>query len=183
VTWLLIKSTWSYYHVTRYISIGIRIFLVSSKILPTCPYCNSPLSCHDHRLRYVNLHCGMRIALSVPRGYCTTCHRLHTELPSFIRPYKHYEASVIQDVVDNKSLTTCRADDSTIHRWKAEFSASAPYIETLLHAACAKKVSLFGEPLLEFLRRKMRRWSVFVTPLLCAKDFYPATQFALVPPG
>ncbi|WP_220387731.1 DUF6431 domain-containing protein [Sporomusa ovata] len=164
-------------------SILIRIFLVSSKILSVCPHCSTPLSCHDHRVRYVKLRCGIRVALAVPRGYCAKCQRLHTELPSFVRPYKHYEASVMQDVVDDKSLMTCPADDSTIRRWKAEFSASAPYIETLLHAACAKKVPLFGEPLLAILRRKIRRWSILVTPLLCASDFYPATQFALVPPG
>lgn len=123
------------------------------------------------------------MALAVPRGYCHKCHRLHTQLPSFIRPYKHYEASVIQDVVDGKTLLTCMAENSTIHRWKAEFSASVPYIETLLHAAYIKKVPLFGEPLLTILRRKTRRWSVFVTQLLCGSDLSFATQFALVPPG
>jgi hypothetical protein len=132
------------------------------------------------------LKSGIRVRLFVPRAYCSRCHRLHTELPSFVQPYKHYEASVIQNVIDKKSLDTCPAEDSTIHRWTAMFQLAAPYIEMMLLTIQQKltKTSplLYGQSLLFLLHQSKRRWLGFVTQLLISSGFSLPTQFACLPP-
>ena len=121
--------------------------------------------------------------LEVPAGICPQCGHTHTELPNFIQPYKHYEASVIQDVVDGKSRDTCEADESTIRRWLAEHRRIAPHVETLLRASQKNAYPLFGASLLTYLRQTKGHWLAFVTPLLCAAGFFPCTQFACCPDG
>lgn len=131
----------------------------------------------------VRLRCGIKVQLLVPRGFCRKCHRLHTELPSFVQPYKHYEAMVIQQVMDGKDLSTCPIEDSTIRRWQAALRHAAPYLETLLYAARHRKPSLFGESLLEKLQKRIRRWLTFVTRMLISSGFPLPTCFAFTPPG
>jgi hypothetical protein len=121
--------------------------------------------------------------MEVPAGICPQCGHTHTELPNFIQPYKHYEASVIQDVVDGKSRDTCEADESTMRRWLAEHRRIAPHVETLLRAAQKNAYPLFGASLLTYLRQTKGHWLAFVTPLLCAAGFFPCTQFACCPDG
>ena len=116
---------------------------------------------------------------------CTKVCTLYTfyamAFASFIRPYKHYESSVIQDVVDGKSIDTCVADDSTIRRWQAEHRQTTPHIETLLRSVQKNAYPLLGPSLLTYLRQTKRHWASFVTPLLCAASFFPCTQFACCP--
>ena len=90
---------------------------------------------------------------------------------------------VIQPVMDGKSLSTCPAEDSTIRRWQSEFRYAAPYLETLLYAANQAKRPLFGEFLLEKLRKSSRRWLTFVTRMLISAQVYLPTCFAFTPPG
>ncbi|WP_442870000.1 DUF6431 domain-containing protein [Anaerobutyricum hallii] len=52
--------------------------------------------------RLVNLHCGLRGCVCVPRR--PQCRCPHTELPHFIQHYKHYASSVIEDVVCSFSV-------------------------------------------------------------------------------
>ncbi len=101
---------------------GNPIFLLSSKDKKetVCPDCHCSLRCHDHRERYVTMKCGKRLQLLVPRGLCPECGRLHTVLPDFVVPYKHYGTAVIQGVVDGKDLDTCMAEESTMQRWRRE---------------------------------------------------------------
>lgn len=144
-----------------------------------CPSCGAPLCCHDHRERHVLLKSGIHVTLLVPRCRCLQCRRLHTLLPDFVVPYKHYEASVIQGVVDGKDLSACPAEDSTLRRWQSEFRRMAPYAETLLRKVQDAAYPLFGASLLAFLRQKFpRRWMRSVLPLLSAHGFFPATRFA-----
>ncbi|MBQ1809064.1 MAG: hypothetical protein IIZ87_06030 [Selenomonas sp.] len=127
------------------------------------------------------MKCGCRIQLDIPVGICPACRHVHVEQPNFIRPYKHYASSIIQDVVDGKSIDTCVADDSTIRRWQAEHRQTAPHIETLLRSVQKNAYPLFGPSLLTYLRQTKRHWASFVTPLLCAASFFPCTQFACCP--
>jgi len=130
--------------------------------------------------------CGRRLCFAVPRGRCPQCRRLHTGLPVLATPYKHYETKVIQDVMDGKG-DTCVSEDSTMRRWRAEFRRVAPYIETLLQKVLKMREQaypLFGEPLLDILRRKIPQdWAASVLPLLTVHHFFPATQFACQPGG
>lgn len=122
---------------------------------------------------------GIHVTLLVPRCRYLQCRRLHTLLPDFVVPYKHYEAFVIQGVVDGKDLSACPAEDSTLRRWRSEFRRMAPYAETLLRKVQDAAYPLFGASLLAFLRQKFpRRWMRSVLPLLSAHGFFPATRFA-----
>jgi len=159
------------------------VFWVTTKEFSSCPCCGEPLSGYDHHLRLVRLRCGIKVQLLVPRGFCHNCHRLHTLLPSFVQPYKHYEAMVIQQVMDGKSLTTCPAEDSTIGRWQAALRHAAPYLETLFYAARHKKRPLFGELLLAKLQKRLRRWLTFVTRMLISSHMDLPTCFAFTPSG
>lgn len=75
--------------------------------------------------------------MSVRRLYCTKCRRLHTELPSCLSPYKHYETEVIEGVVDNV-VTPDDVDsedypcESTMVRWKRWVMLNRLFIEGYL---------------------------------------------------
>jgi len=159
------------------------LFWVKSKEVSICPCCGEPLSGYDHHLRLLRLRCGIKVRLLVPRAFCRNCHRLHTQLPSFVQPYKHYEAMVIQQVMDGKSLSTCPAEDSTIRRWQAALRHAAAYFEMLLYAARHKKRPLFDALLLAELRKSSRRWLTSVTRMLISAQVDLPTCFAFTPSG
>ncbi|SCM82313.1 conserved hypothetical protein [uncultured Sporomusa sp.] len=95
----------------------------------------------------------------------------------------HQLAMVIQQVMDGQSLSTCPAEDSTIHRWQAAFRHAAPYLETLLYAARHKKRPLFGTSLLEKLQKSIRRWLTVVTQLLISAGVDLPICFAFTSSG
>ena len=159
------------------------LFWVKSKEVSICPCCGESLSGYDHHLRLLRLRCGSKVRLLVPRAFCRNCHRLHTQLPSFVQPYKHYEAMVIQQVMDGKLLSTCPAEDSTIRRWQAALRHAAPYLEMLLYAANQAKRPLFGESFLANVRKSSRRWLTFVTRMLISVCVDLPTCFAFTPSG
>ncbi|TYZ24525.1 hypothetical protein FZ040_00300 [Selenomonas ruminis] len=104
---------------------------------------DTQLSGYGSHSRYVRLKCGIRVYMDVPAGICPNCGHTHTELPDFIRPYKHYESSVIQEVVNGKSTDICEADESTMKRWKREHQRMAPHVETLLRTVLSASVTSY----------------------------------------
>ena len=83
---------------------------------PLCPDCGSLCSGYDTRLRYVVSDDGKTTTYRLRRVRCPVCKILHLELPDFMRPRKHYAASVINKAVEGD--TNCPADSSTIWRWQ-----------------------------------------------------------------
>jgi len=83
-----------------------------------------------------NRHClngkGDRLELRI-RLKCRSCGKIHTELPDFLQPFKHYVSQVIEDVLD-KVTTSCPAEGSTIKRWKQWFNKSTEKIDGILMA-------------------------------------------------
>lgn len=76
-------------------------FLVkSNEKLPGCPHCGGLLKYRDSRLRIRKHEGGSRDYLCIRRFRCSSCGRLHTELPDVLLPYKHYEAEVVSGVLD-----------------------------------------------------------------------------------
>jgi len=84
-----------------------------------CPSCGIRLSGYDTRRRRVIDSAGDVHWLLLRRLRCPKCKAIHTEIPAFIMPRKHYEAAVIKAVLTGHS-DSCPADDSTIRRWKEE---------------------------------------------------------------
>lgn len=84
---------------------------------PMCPACGVLLSGYDTRPRRVVDSSGAVLLFQLRRLRCPVCHRLHLELPDFMRPYKHYARPVIE-AVEAGATASCPADNSTMQRWK-----------------------------------------------------------------
>lgn len=95
------------------------IYLIKNMDLPLCPDCGQVLSGYDSRLRHVIDGSGEVRWFSLRRLRCSTCRKIHLELPDFIQSKKHYNI-VITDVLNNNT-DSCPADTSTIRRWKKEY--------------------------------------------------------------
>jgi hypothetical protein len=114
-------------------SIKIHIFLVRSKEISICPFCGSTLSVKDSRKRCCIDSAGHHHILRIRRLQCKNCHKIHSELPDIILPYKRYISSVIEAVLDGR-MDKCPAEISTISRWSDWFSRSAIQIEGILRS-------------------------------------------------
>lgn len=76
-------------------------FLVEgSAFARSCPDCDTPLKYRDSRLRIMRRYGGKKCRVLIHRMYCPKCHKLHNELPAQLTPYKHYETSVIKEILD-----------------------------------------------------------------------------------
>ena len=84
-------------------------YYICSREAPFCPVCGTLLSGYDRQTRHVIGASGKVYWFSLRRLRCPCCKRLHLEMPDFMRPKKHYEASVIDDVMAGR-LDTCPAD-------------------------------------------------------------------------
>lgn len=71
---------------------------------PVCPECGKTLKMRDHKRRIHKLAGGIREWYMIPRMECTNdgcvC-KLHSCIPGSLCPYKHYDAGLIEDVVDD----------------------------------------------------------------------------------
>ena len=98
------------------------IFFVESSTISYCPVCGEPLSYRDSCVRIMRLEGGMRRRFLIRRLKCSSCGKLHRELPDCLVPYKHYASEVISGVLDG--IVTPEDDDSadypcemTMRRW------------------------------------------------------------------
>ena len=83
----------------------------------TCPDCHAPLSGYDRRRRCAIDLEGVARSYYLRRLRCAGCGKLHTEIPAFLLPHKHYtQAAIAEGMKDGPSC--CPADSSTIRRWK-----------------------------------------------------------------
>jgi len=104
-----------------------RVFFVRSGEQNPCPICDSVLKIIGSRRRgYLREEGDYRILL-IRRLRCTSCNRIHHELPDRLVPYKRHESRSIEAAVAGTSALSVPADESTIHRWKKWFSAIAGY--------------------------------------------------------
>ncbi len=95
---------------------------------------------------------GKKKCLLIRRLKCSCCGHLHNELPDILVPHKHYEAEVIENVVDGVSTpddpdTSCYPCERTMIRWKQWILANKAQINGHLRSVAFR---LLGFPL-EFL--------------------------------
>ena len=109
---------WLLYQDIRYGTRRKKIFLVISKEDCTCPDCGSPLCRRDKRLRVHKKAGGIKEWFKINRLKCTNenCQKLHNELPDCLSPYKHYDAELIGEVVDE----VITADDLETENYPCE---------------------------------------------------------------
>ena len=108
--------------ITRYVveqEPGAEAFRVRNLDAPLCPFCGSLCSGYDTRPRRVIGDDGGALVYRLRRVLCPACDKLHLEIPDFMRPRKHYAASVITDVLDGGG-SDCPAEATTMWRWRRE---------------------------------------------------------------
>lgn len=64
-----------------------------------CPMCRNRLSYYDTVKRIVKKEGRVTRRAYIRRLRCEHCGKIHRELPSFILPYKQYEARIIRGVI------------------------------------------------------------------------------------
>ena len=149
--------------------------------------CNGKLDYRDSKLRKVINLFGETRSFLLRRLRCTECKKLHTELPDTIQPYKHYDSDTIQSILDDcAEALACAADDSTVRRWKNEFTEAEPDINQRLASVYAHLSN--GEVpiaatvhILDRIKAKAKRWLAFVMKLLINSGHKICTQFAFCP--
>ena len=81
---------------------------------------------------------GEAKVLVVRRLQCINCMKIHHELPDILIPYKRYESSCIETVIDNVDNIDVAADDSTIYRLKSWFYCLLNYLVNCIQAILAQ---------------------------------------------
>jgi len=119
-----------------------QIFLVTSKEECICPCCGGRLTYRDCRLRVHKIAGGKKEWRQIRRLKCTNgkCMRLHNELPDLMFPYKHYDAGLIEDVVDGVvSGDDIETEDypceGTIKHWKWWMQMNEKNVEGQIRSA------------------------------------------------
>jgi len=92
-----------------------------------CPICGGYMRLHGSYPRHVKDNGAKRHEGWISQGYCGACNKYQALIPSFIKPYKQYEAEVIEAALraaesGEMKSSDCPANESTITRWKAEFA-------------------------------------------------------------
>ena len=163
------------------------IYTIIAEEIICCPLCNDELFYRDSRLRMLKDLLGEVMSFFVRRLRCIDCEKLHTELPNIIQPYRHYSSDTIQAVLDDSvDASACAADNSTIRRWKTEFTSAEPDIDQRLAAVYAQatdeKVPISSTvQVLGKIKVKIKRWLAFVMELLINNGHKICTQFAFCP--
>jgi hypothetical protein len=92
-----------------------------------CPICGGLLKLHGSYPRCIidkreNAHHGW-----IAQGYCAASNKYHSLIPSFILPYRHYEAEVIEEALTcneasgDLTLLESPVNNSTLYRWLRQF--------------------------------------------------------------
>lgn len=94
-----------------------------------CPMCRNHLSYYDTVRRIVRKEGRITRRAYIRRLRCDNCGRIHRELPSFILPYKQYEARIIRGVISGIiTPETSGFEDypceATMKLWRAKIARS-----------------------------------------------------------
>lgn len=103
-----------------------------------CPVCSSSvLKVIGSRTRKVVNSCGESIVVVIRRLRCSSCRRIHHELPDIIVPYKRYSSESIEAILDG-SEATVSCEESTIYRIGKWFGDLSGYLAGCLGAIAAR---------------------------------------------
>lgn len=108
--------------------------MINSREECVCPCCGSPLKYRDSRKRVHRIAGGGKEWYLIRRLKCSSdkCGRLHNELPDCLCPYKHYDAGLIEDVVDGvvseeDTETEDYPCEGTMKHWRLWFQRNKKY--------------------------------------------------------
>ena len=112
-----------------------------------CPLCNASLTVIGSRPRTRRPPDGSRQILIIRRLQCEECRRIHHELPDCLVPYKRYDAESLETFAMEGRAAAIAADESTLQRWEAWFSAWVLYVSGCWTALDARQPQEMGEAL------------------------------------
>ena len=138
----------------------------------SCAICHGFLHLHGSYPRHCRDEEGKRHDGWIAQGCCAACDKYPALIPSFIKPYKHYRADIIEWVIGDaeegnnvEDIAGCGADASTMRRWVREFNARGEQaarrlasLQTTARGAHASPPKLRGMPLLRQLARLLRAY-------------------------
>lgn len=90
-----------------------------------CPICGGELTYYDKVKRILRTKGNVKQIVIIRRMKCLKCKSVHRELPDYIMPYKHYEASIVKGVKEG-SITSNMIEyedypcEATMIRWLKE---------------------------------------------------------------
>lgn len=125
--------------------------MIISEENPVCRACGGPLYTYDHKKRVHKKAGGIKEWYLIPRMRCADenceCQTLHSALPDNLCANKHYDAGLIEDVVEgvvtsDDSETENYPCEDTMKNWKAWIAGNTTNIDGQLRS--------FGHRLLEF---------------------------------
>jgi len=145
-----------------------------------CPCCKGRLRPRDHRKRIWKREGGEVHFIHIRRLQCVQCKRIHNELPDFLVPYKHYETSVIEGVLDDvitgddpdseDENGAQRPSESTMKRWKQWLQRNQNQMEGFLRSVGIRILKLdFSNPsesLLHTIRDTYDDWLAIICRIL-----------------
>lgn len=147
----------------------------------TCPVCGETLRYRDSRIRILKKHNGVKVHIRIRRMKCSSCGRLHNELPDILTPYKHYGTEVLEDVLDGvvTAEDAVREDapaEITMKRWFVWLKKNMYYMEcclcaflSLIHSSNIKRYSVKMHPVplfLNALRMQGAGWLGFLQKII-----------------
>lgn len=102
----------------------------------SCPVCNGSLTVYGSRKRHLLDEDGERVTLIIRRMKCSSCSKIHHELPDCIVPYKQYSVAVIETLLsdDDYREATFPGESSSMYRIVTWFSLLRLYFEGVLNS-------------------------------------------------
>lgn len=111
---------------------------VKSEEKSICPIClNEILKVIGSRNRRALDNKGENLIIVIRRLRCSTCKKIHHELPDILVPYKRYLSSCIEAVVEGQG-DRIPCENSSIYRIKRWFKVMAAHIKRSLAAIAAR---------------------------------------------
>jgi hypothetical protein len=118
------------------------VFFVTSREKHNCPDCGGKLSGHGKDNRHIKNEHGEKEWYQISRTKCQGCKRTHSMLPDFMLPYKHYQADIIESVIDEVDPFFA-IEESTIYRWKKWYRWIQDQLNSNLRAVRQAEERLF----------------------------------------
>ena len=136
-----------------------------------CALCKGRLTVNDCYQRHFIDEGGNRHDGWIAQGCCGACRKYPSLIPSFLMPYKHYKADVIEKVIfeaeEKEVLSDCPADDATMRRWVNQFqergARAVGWLLSALFTLCGRHISaveLHNKSLLKQLALLLREFRI-----------------------
>lgn len=179
------------YQTIRLLKRANQEFFVKSAEQSSCPCCNAKLDVIGSRSRKYISSDGMTHTLIIRRLRCSSCKKIHHELPDILLPYKRYDALSVESTLTSNDALTVSAEKSTIKRWISWFDSLKGYMLKIIIAswlrvdfnAVEKEVSHIPSTALEgiyYVVGEKPNWLVRAVRILTNTQSYLHTRSAFM---